>query len=100
MTAFTTTDIPSNVRTLEQLVAWGVLALQRVNPGVKLLETSGNPAQKVAEAVLLTADDDSTRLIVRAALQVKDGYAETNVKFWENILPISDTILPAAYKAN
>ncbi len=95
------TDIPTNINTLEKLAAWVGLALERCNPTAKLLESPDTEPQRVAQAVLIRADEGSHRLITRVSIPINDGYAEAStVKFWQNALEIGTTALPTAYKAN
>lgn len=95
-----TTDIPSNINTLEKLAAWVGLALTRCNPSLKVLESPDQFPQRAAESVLLKADDNTYRQIVRLVLPVSDDYASSNKKFWENIGEFSNVALPAAFKSN
>lgn len=94
------TDIPSNINTLEKLGAWVGLALARVNPTLKILESPDTEPQRVAEVVLIKADDGSTRLIVRLSIPVTEDYGSSTNKFWQNTTEISNTALPTAFKAN
>ncbi len=95
------TDIPTNINTLEKLAAWVGLALERCNPSAKLLESPETEPQRVAQAVLIRADDATHRMIIRLALPMNNGYAENStVKFWQNALEIDTVALPTAYKAN
>ncbi len=96
-----TTDIPSNINTLEKLAAWVGLALEHCNPSAKLLESPDTEPQRVAQAVLIRADDASHRMIVRLSLPINSGYSENStVKFWQNATEINTVALPTAYKAN
>lgn len=94
------TDIPSNIDTLEKLAAWVGLALERTNPTLKLLESPDATPQKAAQAVLIQADDASHRLVIRLSIPIADGYAGSTLKFWQNAQEFSNTALPTAYKAN
>lgn len=94
------TDIPSNINTLEKLAAWVGLALARVNPTTRLLEDPNAYPQRIAEAVMVRADDNSLRLVTRVSIPIADGYAENAAKFWTNANEISNTVLPAAFKSN
>lgn len=101
MTAFAaSTDLPSSVNSLEKLGAWVGLALTRLNPTSRVLETPGLESERVAQCVLIRADDNSCRLVVRLSIPVADGYAENPAKFWNNALDISNTALPAAFRTN
>ena len=95
------TDIPTNINTLEKLAAWTGLALERVNPTLKLLESPDAEPQRVAQAVLIRADDATHRMIIRVSIPIADDYASNStVKFWQNANELSNVALPTAYKAN
>jgi len=99
MTALTiSSDIPTNINTLERLIVWGGLALRRVNPVASVLETPGAFAEPVAQTVLLKADDNTIRLVVRASIEIDPAYAESTLKFWMHARELSNTVLPAAFK--
>lgn len=95
-----TTDIPTNINTLEKLAAWVGLALARCNPSLKILEYPNAEPARAAEAVLIKADDNSNRLVVRLSLPIADNYSESTQKFWFNTLDFSNVALPAAFKTN
>ncbi len=95
------TDIPTNINTLEKLAAWVGLALERCNPTLKILEAPETEPQRVAQAVLIRADDATRRMIIRVALPIADDYgSNSTVKFWQNAQEFSNVALPTAYKAN
>ena len=101
MTALTiSSDIPTNINTLEKLGAWAGLALTRCNPSTKVLENPSASSQRVAETFFIKADDGSNRLVIRLSLPVTDDYASDTKKFWEKVNPLSETVLPAAFKVN
>lgn len=99
MTALTiSSDIPSNINTLERLAAWVGLALRRVNPVASVLETPGAYAEPIAQTVLLKADDNTIRLIVRLSIPIAPEYAESTAKFWIHAQEMSNVPIPAAFK--
>jgi len=101
MTAIAPADIPTSATTtLEKLAAWVGLALARCNPTARLLEDPNTFPQRICEAVMVRADDNSLRLVIRVSLPIADGYAENPAKFWNNINEIANVALPAAYKVN
>ncbi|MGL4617914.1 MAG: glucose-6-phosphate dehydrogenase [Chroococcidiopsis sp.] len=102
MTVITAADIPSSATTsLEKLAAWVGLALARCNPTARLLEDPNTFPQRICETVMVRADDNSLRLVVRVSIPIADGYAENAAKFWNNANEISNSaVLPAAFKAN
>jgi len=94
------TDIPTNINTLEHLAAWVGLALTRCNPSLKYLENPNVDPQRSAEAVLIKADDNTYRLVIRLAIPIADNYSEQVQKFWFNANELSATALPATFKTN
>lgn len=101
MTAITKADIPDSACTsLEKLASWVGTALARCNPTARLLEDPNAFPQRICETVMVKADDNSFRQVVRLSLPVADGYAENTAKFWNNVGEISGTVLPAAFKSN
>lgn len=101
MTVFTaSTDLPSNINSLEKLALWVGTALERVNPTSSVLESPGIPS-RVAQAAIIRADDGSKRVVIRLSLPLAEDYASNNtVKFWQNALDLSNTALPSAFKIN
>lgn len=93
------TDIPSNINTLERLAAWSILALRRINPQLQVLETSQINPERAIQAVVLQAEDDTIRLFGRVSLKVDQAYAENDAKFWMNVLELSNVELPASFKS-
>lgn len=100
MTTFVTTNIPSNVNTLERLAAWVGLALNRVNPTLSILESANQNPERVAQAFFYRAADNSLRLTLRITLEVDATYSTQTRKFWENALEISNTALPTQFTSN
>lgn len=96
----TGSDIPSNCTTLERVVAWGCLALERCNPSRKIVESPSGDPVRVIEVTFFKADDGSYRMGVRLSLPVDANYASMTNKFWERITELDTTALPAAYKTN
>ena len=95
-----TADIPSNINTLEKLAAWVGLALARVNPTAKVLETPGTDPVRVCECITIKDDAGVYRLVVRVTLPLSDSYAEATSKFWESCTEVGTVAIPAAFKSN
>ncbi|MDJ0635357.1 MAG: hypothetical protein QNJ34_19350 [Xenococcaceae cyanobacterium MO_188.B29] len=96
-----TTDIPSNINTLERLAAWSIMALRRTNPTQKVLEVADTTPVNVAQAALIQAEDGSVRFFGRVSISVESDYAEDNVnKLWMKAEELSNTTLPEAFKTN
>ena len=93
------TDIPSQINTLERLAMWALMGLRRVNPTLSVIEVANQPAEKVAQTALVQADNNTIRFIGRVSLEVPNDYAEDNTtKLWTKVNELSNTALPDAYK--
>ena len=96
-----TTDIPSEINTLERLAMWSCMALRRVNPTLSVIEIANQPAEKVAQTALVQADDDTIRFIGRVSIEIPSDYADDNTsKLWTKAKEFSNVQLPEAYKQN
>ena len=96
-----TTDIPSNINTLERLAMWAIMALQRVNPTKQVIEQSNVEPENVAQNAIFQASDDTIRFFGRVSIEVDPSYAEDNsVKIWIKAKDLSNTELPASFKTN
>jgi hypothetical protein len=95
------TDIPTQINTLERLAMWSIMALRRTNPSLAVVEVADQTAEKVAQTAIVQADDGEIRFIGRVSIKVSADYAEDNsTKLWTKALEFSNTVLPAAYKTN
>lgn len=96
-----TTDIPSNINTLERLATWAIMSLRRVNPTQRVIEVSEETPVQTVQAALVQADDGSIRFFGRVSIPMSADYAEDNtVKLWQKSEELSNTVLPEAFKAN
>ncbi|MEX0271735.1 hypothetical protein AB3R30_21665 [Leptolyngbyaceae cyanobacterium UHCC 1019] len=94
------TDIPSNINTLERLIAWSGYTLAFVNPTIGVLETPDN-AQKVAQAQIFQAADNTYRILIRACLPLSNDYSsDRTVKIWQHTQEVSNVVVPAGFKSN
>lgn len=100
MVAFSPSDIPSNVTTLEQLISWGCTVLQHLEPELTAVEAAG-VAERVVSAApfFITATDQyEWRYIVRASIPVSPNWQKTG-KIYAQALPVSSQTIPAEFKA-
>ncbi|AFY72959.1 hypothetical protein Syn7502_00827 [Synechococcus sp. PCC 7502] len=101
MTAITlSTDIPSNITTLEQLHVWTSVALATCNPTKQIVE-SENSTEFTCRYFVALAYDATTRCVDRISIPIDPTYvSDKSKKFWMFANPISDTALPSTFKAN
>lgn len=93
-------DVPSNIDTLERHLAWAGQALAFVNPSLGVLETAER-AEKVAQVAIFQAADNTYRMLIRACLPVSTEYmVDRTKKIWMHVDEVSNTAVPAGFKAN
>jgi hypothetical protein len=94
------TQIPTSINTLERNLAWAGLALAYLNPTLTVLETVNNP-QKVAQAQIFQAADNTYRLLIRATLPIADTFiSDRSQKLWMFTQETANIVIPAGYSAN
>ena len=94
------TSIPTNINTVETNLAWAGLLFATLNPTLTVLETVNNP-QKVAQAQIFQAADNTYRLLIRATLPLDANFiSDRTKKLWMFTQESSNTAIPAAYTAN
>jgi hypothetical protein len=94
------TDIPSQINTLEKLVAWANLALANVNPALTAIEGVGYTERCAQAGVFYVAADNKYRLLGRVSVQMSADYLAGGAKMWTYAQELSNTALPATFKAN
>ncbi|KGF72487.1 hypothetical protein DO97_07970 [Neosynechococcus sphagnicola sy1] len=101
MTAFSTSDIPSSINSLEKLAVWVTTILNELYPGTTAIEASGQAA-RVAEAgpFLITAvDPQQWRHIARISIPLNDPWRRGNAKIWTFAQDIGSASIPTEYKS-
>lgn len=102
MTAFAPANIPSNVNTLEELLAWAASALAEINP-TSTVQTNAGSIERAVQVQTFEFRAQATnpeRLIVVAYLPLAAGWRSQGKLFGSGIAEISQVPLPAAYTSN
>lgn len=94
------TDIPSQIDTVEKLAAWCGMVLFANNSTITVVEGVGYTERVAQSNNYWVAADSKTRNITRLSLEVSSEHLSGNGKPWTFIQPISNTPIPAAFKAN
>ncbi len=101
MTAFSTSNIPSNVNSLEKLAAWVGCALAEINPNATIVIGNGQ-ATRTCNAQTAFFEQQTTnpeRLIVALYLPLVAGWRGQS-KLWSGVAEISTAALPTHYTVN
>lgn len=98
MTAFTRTQIPLTINTVEKLHAWAATLLDVMNPTLRILEDE-NISEKATQLVTKPTPSSGTVFIARITLPVVTNYGSSTDPFWQNVNELSNTAIPAAWTA-
>lgn len=94
------TDIPSQINTLERLTAWCGYTLAFCNPTVTVVEAV-NRTEKAAQAIIFQSADDVYRILIRACLPVDPSFMnDRTVKVWQQTEELANVVIPPAFKTN
>ena len=101
MVAFNrTTDLPANIVTLEQLIAWSMATMNAIAPDLLISEIAGSSPELVVSCspfpVLTDPADYHVRLIYRASIRLSNDW--NTGKIWLAAQQLSTKSIPAAYK--
>lgn len=92
-------SIPATALTsVEALHAWTGILLHRGNPTLKVLETQ-NYSDYACQSSVFTAEDKSTRLVIRINLELEADYATSGKKIWASVKEFSEQAIPNDFKS-
>lgn len=94
------TDIPSQINTLEKLAAWANLTLANINPSLTVIEGVGYTERAAQAGVFFVAADNKYRLLGRTSIQMSPDYLAGGAKLWTYAQELSNTAIPTTFKAN
>ena len=99
MTAFTQTDIPANVDTLEKLFVWAGTALHALNFDQTAIEGVGNPVRVAQSQVFFIDNTNENRLMLRGSLEIENNFTYSGEKIWTHVRPLNQADLPSEFLA-
>lgn len=94
------TDIPSQIDTLEKLAAWSGLALANINPGLTAIEGAGYTERVSQAGVFYVQADNKYRILIRHSMQMSGDYLAGGAKLWSYAQALSNTAIPVTFKSN
>jgi len=95
-----TTDIPSQINTLEKLFVWAGLALANINPQLTAIEGVGYTERCCQAGIFYIAADNKYRALIRSSVQVSPDHMNAGGKLWIHAMELSSTALPTNFKTN
>lgn len=99
MTAFTKTQLPDAINTLEEVAIWAISALSYVNADLKVVEGAGI-SERAAQAGSFYVDaDQKYRFLGRVSIQMSADLLAGNQKPWLQAIELSTTVLPTIFSS-
>lgn len=101
MSAFTSSNLPSSIDTLEKLAAWVGSALAQLNKDKTIQTTSGSVEQAASIQTFTFKNQQVSpaRLVVTLFLPLTEDFASGG-KLFSRIGALSENALPASYTSN
>ena len=95
-----TTQIPSQINTLEKLHSWSGLCLAYLYPDVTALEGVGYQERVASANLFYIAADNRHRIITRASMQMSPDFKAGGQKLWNYTVELGNTAIPTIFTAN
>lgn len=101
MTTLVRTEIPPAIATVEQLVAWCGMQLERTTGTRALVEVDGGLPEFVAQAPIARDPSGSPRLVVRVNLELDPVFtSDKTKKLWLHVKELIQGSIPAEFKVD
>lgn len=100
MVAFSASDIPNTVNTIEGLTAWGTSILNYLHFQQEIQEAPG-VVEKVAVSQAFPINNNGVyewRLVSRASCKINPEFQGTG-KVWNHVVPLSNASIPNDFKS-
>lgn len=100
MTAFTTTDLPSSIDTVEKLALWCGSVLNNLYPSVTAIEGVGN-ASRVAQSQpfeVTAVEPTQWRFITRQSIPLNRTWQEGTQPIWNYAENLGNSSIPNNFK--
>lgn len=101
MVAFTRTDIPDGVNTLEKLAVWVDTLLQHLHPEVTAIEAAGG-SDRVAISqpwYISASNPPAWRVISRSSIAISSNW-QRGGKIWNFAQDLSSATIPGEFRTN
>lgn len=99
MTAFSTSNLPASIDTLEKLAVWVGYALHNINPDQTAIEGDGSPVKVAQFGVFKIEQTNKTNIFLRQSIELEEGFVYHDGPIWEKVVPFSNESLPSQLTA-
>ena len=97
MTAFSPSDLPTSVNTIEKLAAWVGMALHTLNLDITAVEGAGSAVPAAQFGTYFVQETRNSRIIVRLSIELDPNYAYGSSKLWAYAKDLSSNSLPGEF---
>lgn len=94
MTAFTQTDIPANVDTLEKLAVWVGTALHALNYDQTAVEGTGTPVRVAQNQLFFIDNTNEHRIMLRQSIVIDASFPYSGEKLWTHAEELNQSSIP------
>lgn len=99
MTAFTKTQLPDSIDTLEEVAVWALSALSFINADLTAIEGPGISERTAQAGIFYVETDKKYRFLGRISVAMSSEYLSGNNKLWSYAQPLATTDIPAIFTA-
>jgi len=99
MTAFTKTQLPDSVDSLEELAVWAISTLAYINADTTAIEGPGISERAAQAGIFYVETDKKYRFLGRVSIQMSPEYLSGNNKLWNYAQPLATTNIPVIFAA-
>lgn len=100
MVAFSRTDLPDSVNTVEKLIVWSETLLQNLCPDITAVEVAGGSDNiAISQPWFIKASNPpGWRVISRSSIPVSAQWQRSG-KIWTHAIEVSSASIPAEFKS-
>jgi hypothetical protein len=101
MSAFSPSDLPDSINTVEKLHIWSCMVLQHLNPELTVIEVNGAlDRAMLSQPWFITATNPPVwRNISRSSIQLNSNW-QRGGKLWTYAQELSSATIPGEFKTN
>lgn len=101
MVAFTPTDLPSSINSVEKLAVWSMTVLQHLHPELTVVEAPGQSQLAVtAQPYFITVAEPPTwRYVARGSIALNANWQRGASKLWTHAIDLSNQSIPTEFKS-
>lgn len=100
MTAFSKSDLPDNIDSLEKLAVWVGGGLASINLTKTAVEAVGYTQRVAQHGIFYVEADNKYRALIRLSIPIDNAHLAGANNAWTYALPISADDIPSSFKTS